>query len=215
MNQYKATVVCPHCGKKENIRIQSLLDTSEDPSLEEKVLSGACFTHTCSRCHGTYPIVYSCMYHDSQRKLLISLSENEKDLEEMRLRLNGRYHADRLDETLNGWLQNCHVRIVTGEYQMQEKILMAHFGLDDRIVEMGRYELLKELQEQRNDIQDLLFNTDGENYVFLVLTDHGIDGSVPFTDEMYDSFAKKYPDILKDESIEINPEWAETEYGKH
>ena len=194
MNQYKATVVCPHCGKKENIRIKSLLDTSEDPSLEEKVLSGACFTHTCSRCHGTYPIVYSCMYHDSQRKLLISLSENEKDLEEMRLRLNGRYHADRLDETLNGWLQNCHV---------------------DRIVEMGRYELLKELQEQRNDIQDLLFNTDGENYVFLVLTDHGIDGSVPFTDEMYDSFAKKYPDILKDESIEINPEWAETEYGKH
>lgn len=210
MNRYKVTVTCPNCGKKDTFIMHTLIDTSKDPDAETKIFNGDYFTHECRKCHEKTPVSYSCMYHDQKRKLLIGFADSEKDLEEMRLTLNGNYHRDRLDQVLADWLKTCTVRLVTSEYELQEKVLLAHFGLDDRVIELARKMIRNELAEKRNDIERLYFNTAKDGYVFLIGTKDGIDGMIPFSDEMYKEIEEKYKKILKeDHSIEINEDWAQ------
>lgn len=210
MNRYKVEVRCPECGKRDTFIMHTLIDTAKDPDAEMKILNGDYFTHECRKCHAKTPVTYSCMYHDQKRKLLIGLADSEKDLEEMRLTLNGNYHRDRLDQVLSDWLKTCTVRLVRSEYELQEKVLIAHFGLDDRVIELGRRIIRNELDEKRNDIVHLYFNTADNGYAFLIGTKTGIDGMIPFTDEMYQEIRNEYEDVLaKDSSIEIDEDWAE------
>lgn len=209
-NQYRTEFQCPACGKRDTFVMHTLIDTGKDPDAEQKIFNGDYFAHTCSRCHTVTPVLYSCMYHDSKRKLLIGLADSEKDLEEMRLTLNGSYHRDQLDDVLHDWLKTCTVRLVRSEYELQEKVLIAHFNLDDRVIELARKIVRNELAEKREDIEHLYFNTAKGGYVFLIGTKEGIDGMIPFSDEMYQEIAGQYKDVLaEDTSIEINEEWAE------
>lgn len=210
MNRYKVEVRCPNCGRRDTFIMHTLIDTAKDPDAEAKIFNGDYFTHECRKCHAKTPISYSCMYHDQKRKLLIGFADSDKDLEEMRLTLNGNYHRDRLDQVLSDWLKTCTVRLVTSEYELQEKVLIAHFGLDDRVIELARKIVRNELEEKRDDIERLYFNTAKGGYVFLIGTKEGIDGIIPFSDEMYREIEEKYKDVLKeDHSIEIDEDWAE------
>ena len=209
MNEYKTKVICPVCGKEEEITIQTLIDSTRIASVERDVLSGKVFSHTCSFCHEEYPVSYSCRYHDGKRKLLVFMADNEKDLIEMRNRVNGKYSNDRLEQTLNNWLDNCTVRIVTSEYELQEKILIAHFGLDDKVVELARSIVGKQLREQQNDSKDILFNRSEDGFAFLIVTENGITGSIPFSDDMYESLKNRFPNLKDDNCYEIDRLWAE------
>lgn len=208
-NEFKAKVICPHCGKEETVTIHTLLDSTRDTALEGSVLSGEVFSHTCSFCHEEFPMDYSCLYHDGKRKLLIFFAADEKNLIEMRARVNGKYENDRLEKTLNEWMEHCTVRIVTSEYLLQEKILIAHFDLDDRVIEIARTQIEKELMNERNDVKGLLFNTGKDGFEFLILSENGIDGAIPFTDEMYEEIKNRYPALSEDTCYEIDRLWAE------
>lgn len=208
-NEYKTKIICPICGKEETVTIHTLIDSTRDASVERKVLSGEVFSHKCSYCHEEFPVNYSCLYHDGKRKLLVFFASDEKNLIEMRARVNGKYRNDRLEKTLNEWMDHCIVRIVTSEYQLQEKILIAHFDLDDRVVEILRNQIEKGLLKERNDVKELLFNTGADGFEFLILTENGIEGSVPVTDEMYVEMKNRYPSLSEDICYEIDRLWAE------
>lgn len=208
-NEMNAKVICPNCGKEETVTISTLLDSTRDAALEGKVLSGSVFSHRCSFCHEEFPMDYSCLYHDGKRKLLVFFAADEKNLIEMRARINGKYENNRLEKTLNAWMENCTVRIVTSEYQLQEKILIAHFNLDDRVVEIARTLMEKELMNERNDVKGLLFNTGSDGFEFLILSENGIDGAIPFTNEIYEEIKNRYPSLSEDTCHEIDRLWAE------
>lgn len=211
MNVYKVNVKCHACGKENPFTIHALIDTAKDPDAETKLFQGEYFNYVCPVCHQVQPVTYSCMYHDGRRKLLIGFADSEADYAEMKDALACVKRKDKLDEVLAKWLETCEVRIVRSEYALQEKVLIAHFGLDDRIIEIARYRVLKELCKNRNDICDLYFNTQGDAYVFLIATEKGMNETYTFTKEMYDELAKEYAHILQqDTSIEINQKWAET-----
>lgn len=216
MNVYKVNVKCHACGKDSPFTMHTLIDTAKDPNAETKLFQGEYFNHVCPICHQVQPVTYSCMYHDGKRKLLIGFADSEKDYSMMKETLAGTKKSDKLDEVLAKWLETCEVRIVRSEYALQEKVLIAHFGLDDRIIEIARYRVRKALQKDRKDIVDLYFNTQGNAYVFLIATETDMSETYTFTKEMYDELANTYQkELQEDMSIEVDQKWAEKIVENH
>ena len=46
MNTYEAEITCHSCGKKEKVKIKSLVDTALDPSAKTNLLRGKLFRHS-------------------------------------------------------------------------------------------------------------------------------------------------------------------------
>ena len=207
MNTYKAEVVCHNCGKKEKVHIHALL---EDASIEGQLFTGKLFRHTCSRCHTPQNMLYTCMYHDGSKNLLLGYPDNEKDYEELSLVLNRRYHRDELDDALNKWLDTCTRRIVSSQSDMQEKALIARLELDDRIIEIGKYVTgdMAKTQSQDLKIDQMYFNTAEDGYLFLIQSGDQIVGEIPFTKELYQTLEEHYKPFLQDDdSVEIDQVW--------
>lgn len=207
MNIYKVNVKCHACGKTGPFVMHTLIDTAKDIHAESKIFSGEYFTYVCPICHQVQPISYSCMYHDGKRKLLIGFADSEKDYADMKIVLSGTEHKNQLDDVLSKWLEACEVRIVRSEYALQEKVLIAHFDLDDRIIEIARYLAKKEL-----GCKDILyFNTKDDGYVFMENVDGVMQDVYTISQEMYDALAEKYKSILETQHcLEIDHKWAES-----
>ena len=203
MNVYTVNVRCPGCGKESQFTMHTLIDTARDPRALNKLFSGEYFTHVCPICKTVRPVTYSCMYHDGSNKVLIGFADSEKDYAEMKESLSGERKNDKLDEVLSQWLSTSEVRIVRSEYALQEKALISYLGLDDRIIEIARYQEMKKLKETRNDVLDLLFNTEGEERYFLIVTEEGIQDKILFTNESYQSIQQRYKDILENNEEQI------------
>lgn len=208
-NIYQTKVKCPSCGKEDDLEIHALIDTTKDVNAENKIFQSSYFSHVCPQCGTVQPISYSCMYHDTARKLLIGFADTDKDYEEMKVTLSGTKTDTKLDEVLSKWLETCTVRLVRSEYELQEKVLIKHFDLDDRVIEIARNKILKELEDSGKKVEDLLFNTQDNSYLFMILTDQGIESSIKFNNDAYHEIEEEYKDILSsDKSIEVNKEWA-------
>ncbi len=209
MNVYTVNVKCPSCGKDSPFTMHTLIDTAKDPNALSKLLNGDYFNHVCPSCKTVRPVTYSCMYHDGSNKVLIGFADSEKDYEDMKDSLSGERKNDKLDEVLSQWLSTSEVRIVRSDYALQEKALISYIGLDDRIIELERYSLLKELKKTRNDVVDLLFNTGNNEKYFLVLTETDISEKLPFTDERYQQIQETYKEVLENSNEQvIDSNWA-------
>ena len=211
-NIYHVQLVCPHCGRKSTYTMNRLIDTGEDPDAEKNLFNGDLFRYTCPFCHEPQDVSYSCLYHDQARKLLIGYADNEADAEELRLNLNGSYHRDRLDEALKEWSASCIRRLVTSIGSLQEKALIFHFNLDDRIIEIAKYMTRMIAEEQQMDLRDaqLYFNHGEEGYSFAIVSEDGSEGEIPFSKENYLLLEKKYGQQLLDVSdLDIDEAWAE------
>ncbi len=205
MNVYTTHIKCRNCGKEIPFTMHTLIDTAKDPNAFQNLLSNAYFTYVCPKCKVADYVTYSFMYHDGANKLLIACADSEKDYKEMKKALSGERKNNELDKVLAEWLSKCEVRLVRGEYELQEKALISYLKLDDRVVELIKYQIKKGLPK---DV-DLLFNTDEERYVLLVFTEKGLEDKIPLTKTEIENVQEKYKDVFEnDQCIEINEHWA-------
>jgi Holliday junction resolvasome RuvABC endonuclease subunit len=211
-NTYHVQLICPDCGRKSTYTMKTLIDTGEDPYAEKKLFSGALFSYTCPFCRQQEDISYSCLYHNQAEKVLIGYADTEKDEAEMRLNLNGSYHRDQLDEVLKDWTASCITRVVTSINDLQEKALIFHFNLDDRLIEIAKYMTKMIAEEQQPDlrIEKLYFNHDEKGYSFVIVNEEGSAGEIPFSKENYLLLERKYSRKLMDvKELSIDEAWAQ------
>lgn len=209
MNIYTTNIKCRNCGKVHPFTMYTLIDPIKQKDAEMKLLSTDYFQDVCPQCHYVQPIAYSCMYHDGERKILIAFADADNDYVRMKTLLTEKQHHTKLDQALNEWLKTCDVRLVRSVYALQEKVLLVHYNYDDRMIEILKYKLLKELRKDRNDIHELLFNTKDDEFIFLHATDAGIVGQTVMQMEMYDAIVEQYEQaVIYSNDIEINQEWA-------
>lgn len=211
-NTYHVQLTCPYCGRKSTYTMKTLIDTGVDPDAEKKLFQGTLFRYTCPFCHEAQDLSYSCLYHDHARKVLIGYADTEKDAEEMQLQLTGSYHRDELDEVLKNWADSCTKRLVTSIGDLQEKVLIFHFNLDDRLIEIAKYMTRMIAEEQQPELQmdTLYFNHGEEGYSFVIVNEEGSAGEIPFSKENYLLLERKYGQLLLDvKDITIDQDWAE------
>lgn len=210
-NTYHIQLTCPNCGRKSTYTLKNLIDTGTDPYAEKNLFNGTLFQYTCPFCHEVTDISYSCMYHDQARKVLIGYADNENDEREMRLNLNGSYHRDELDDVLRQWAAGCKKRLVTQINDLQEKVLIFHYNLDDRIIEIAKYYTTMIAEEQNSEwqIETMYFNHNEEGYSFLAIDKDGSTSEIAFSKDNYLLLERKYNQaLLAIEDITIDQAWA-------
>ena len=103
-------------------------------------------------------------------------------------------------------------RVLSGRYELLEKIAIFDAGLDDRIIEIFKIYILVGFQKDNPDCKkiEMLYFKDDKNYVG-VFADGKPKGTaeIPdtFYDELYQKYAGQIPDIRKDGPY-IDRQWA-------
>lgn len=199
MDSYQMEYKCPSCGEKHYMTAWSAVNVGTHPELKEKVLDTSLFEFQCPHCGYTSGILYDCLYHDPERKIMIVLTgqetenafENHGDISQSRYRL----------------------RTVHLPNELVEKILIFESGLDDRAVEIMKLSVKISLMTDHEDldVRNLYFSVNDSGYGFVVETDEGFVGEVPADESVYREIERnmlKKMNIMQAEQTLINEDWA-------
>ena len=150
MSKYHTTeVVCPACKKPYNIQIWDSVNAQLNPEKKEEILSNTFYKTICPHCNEETDCVYDFLYHDMNKKYMISMLQD--------------YPQDMLKEiTKSGY----SLRKVDDINQLIEKIRIFDAGLNDIVVE-----IMKRVVSEINNLNsELLFcEVENGNCVFIML----------------------------------------------
>ncbi len=82
-----ARVTCPNCGTRFQVPVEQVLDTRVDPTVTERLLSGAVNIAQCPRCGYLAPLDLPLLYHDPEKEaalLYLPLSSGKTEAERQR-----------------------------------------------------------------------------------------------------------------------------------
>ena len=177
---YPDKAVCPECGWVHDFTVNPVINAETEPELKQKLLSGELFTTTCPECLNTFRVIFDCLYHDPARKLMIQFCHPDKTETYRRI----------FDELCmeNPSFDNYVLRIVTGYYDLVEKIQIVENGLDDRVIEMCKRFTAGNLSDKVSYvIDDVKFFVDDEGVKSLALfSEEGPQSVLPLHTELYD-----------------------------
>lgn len=129
---------CPRCGSVHRMVFEGSVDAAASPELKEKVKSGEHFVWTCPDCGCVNLLQRPFLYHDSQERLMLLLTDSD-------------VRAEGLPEGYTG-------RIVRSAGELIEKIRIFDAGLDDIVIEMCKFVTLREMGKE---VELKFFKTDG------------------------------------------------------
>ncbi len=163
---------CPYCGKNYEIEIYDSVTADEDMDLRDRCLSGDLFRSTCPRCKRDFMVQYPLVYIDRSHRFVIWLNENAPSEELMRsiaAPLIPQGYTLRRTPTLR---------------EFAEKIQILEDGVDDRAVEVAKYDSLIEFldnkkgtaeeitaieyQRTENEVMKINIRTDDKGLSFLI-----------------------------------------------
>lgn len=133
-------IVCQKCQTHFEMKQYESVNVTQEPELKESVLSKEIFQTECPKCHQRYEIAYDCLYHDMTHRLLIWLS---KDANHASV-LNG------IEKLVSGYT----LRWCTSINSFVEKINIFDDDLDDRVVELARYDAFIDYTINRQNPSD-------------------------------------------------------------
>ena len=194
----KQTVSCPKCGKDIEFTMWQSINNEMSFAMKD-IISGKLFEVECKNCglrtHVNYPILVNDMEHDVMIWYTYpdGIEETEKALVSMKKMYNG------------------HLRIVTDQADLREKVAIFNAGLDDRIIEILKAIVMAQVQDQLadKDVQGVYYISD-ENPRFEIVYDGG-SGYIPVSMELYDKVRGEFFDqeeLSQDEEFYVDRDWA-------
>ena len=167
-----AAHVCPYCGKSYEIDVWDSVTADEDEDLRDRCVSGDIFRFTCPHCKHDYMVQYPMVYTDRRHKFVIWLSGEELNPPMLK------QIAAPLDK--EGYVLR-RVPVLT---EFTEKIQILEDGVDDRAVELAKYDSMIEFidnkkgsaedisaieyQRTENEVMKINIRTDDKGLSFLI-----------------------------------------------
>lgn len=194
----KQTVSCPKCGKDIEFTMWQSINNEMSFAIKD-IISGKLFEVECKNCglrtHVNYPILVNDMEHDVMIWYTYpdGIEETEKALVSMKKMYNG------------------HLRIVTDQADLREKVAIFSADLDDRIIEVLKAIVMAQVQDQLadKDVQGVYYISD-ENLRFEIVYDGG-SGYIPVNMELYDKVSEEFfgqKDLTQDDEFYVDRDWA-------
>lgn len=189
MSKTKAVkITCPKCGNKDDFKIWESINVQIDPQMKEQVMNKNAFLFKCPGCGEQTYVMYTLLYHDMDKKLMIYLlpdDENEiKTAAEMMSGMSGETLLPDISAVTAGY----SYRIVTNITELQEKICISDAGYDDRVIEVIKVLYLGMMAEKTPDkkVDVILFDIaeDGSRRIVFI-GDGEVFASAPVNEEMY------------------------------
>lgn len=120
---------CPKCGHQHTVTIYKSLNTSQDPDLKAKLLSGELFLAECPDCGCQSLVSYDMLYHDPEQKLMLWMlpGGEPEGLQQSAIVNQAKAMGD------------YRLRLISNAGDLMEKVMIADAGLDDRCIELVKY----------------------------------------------------------------------------
>lgn len=208
MSLEKEVVVdCTKCHFEGKMLMYESINVSLDPKCKQKILDNSLFEWKCPQCGEEYTILYGFLYHDMEKKIMISFDPRETPEE-----LTQKVEMPSLPQEFH--MDGYQYRIVHGLNNLKEKLFILDAGLDDRVIEAFKMAMLPHIQEKKKDVENIAFY--GMNEEKLLFVQFLKDGSVSedaavFPKELYDNMETNIRPLgmLEDinEFITINRQW--------
>ena len=131
------SVTCPYCGKAFETEIYDSVTADTDEDLRDRCVSGDLFRVSCPKCKHDYMFSYPLVYTDRRHRFVIWLKDTEPGTEVVR----------NLAEPLAA--AGFTLRRVTTLQELAEKIQILEDEVDDRLVELAKYDSLIEFIDNR------------------------------------------------------------------
>lgn len=160
------TVKCPSCGNVSDVTIWNSITVSDSGDLKEDLLKGKVNIFHCPSCSYRALMPVPLLYHDEEKRLMISFSPCENETEKKRLFSNIKETSAQSGELKK--LEGYNLRFVTDYNSLLEKILLADAGLWDKAIELIKLMVLSQEPEKSEQRSCVFGKSDGEEIEFLV-----------------------------------------------
>lgn len=185
----KQNLRCPECGQMTEVTVWNSITVKDSEDLKKDLLHGKLNMFHCPQCSHTALMPTPLLYHDSDKKLMISFSPCNDPLTKKQLfdNIKKTSHESGELEKFNGY----NLRFVTDYNELLEKILIFDNGMNDKTIEMIKLMILsRDLENSVNRVCRFGKCADGtiEFMVYDVKENQTYTSSVPM--ETYNSVDK-------------------------
>ena len=205
-------IKCPVCGAEHDFEIWTRVNTDLDPILKKKIKSGELFRTQCPSCGQKIDVVYPCLYHEMENRIMIYYAPGEKAMQDALAAFDEGADLTDKDRGSDPAKKGYKNRVVGSLYDLQEKIAIFEAGLDDRVVEICKVLIGSELQDSQPEavFDDLLFYQDenGEGRLALMREGNAF-ASISLPGDIYTEAGKRFKTLIDrygDEKV-IDMEW--------
>lgn len=162
----KQNVKCPKCGQMSEITVWNSITVADSADLKADLLSGKVNMFHCPSCSHTALMPTPVLYHDEEKRLMISFTPcNDAVLAEQLYENVCRTSKESGElEKLNGY----NLRFITDYNELLEKILIFDNGLNDKAVEVIKLMILMQEPEKAERRMCRFGKVENENIEFMV-----------------------------------------------
>jgi hypothetical protein len=139
----QTTETCRECGDTQPFTIWQSLNVTLEREAKEKLLNGELTRFNCQKCQWSGPVIYSFLYHDMEKHLMIWhwAEEGEPDMTAL---------------PPAGMIKDYQLRYVGNPNELTEKILLFDAGLDDRVLEVLKLIIRIQSNERQRPLDGIL-----------------------------------------------------------
>lgn len=212
-------IKCPKCGAEHDFEMWLRVNTDLDPVLKDKVRSGELFRTVCPSCGQPIDVVYPCLYHEMNNKVMIYYAPGADAMKDAAAAFEEGEEATGRERGFDSAASGYRNRVVGSLYDLQEKIAVFDAGLDDRILEICKVLIGSELQQSQPDaaFDDLLFYQDKEGGArFALMREGNAFASIALPREIYEEVGNRYKTLIDtygDEKV-IDMQWVMNSVSK-
>ncbi len=164
----KQSIKCPQCGQLNDINVWSSITSDDSPDLKKELLSAKINIFRCDNCSHTALLPNPLLYHDKNKKLMISFTPSNDEKTKIQLFENIKKTSKESGELEN--LEDYNLRFITNYDTMLEKILIFDNGLHDKIIEVLKVLILMQ-EPDRAEQRIAVFGKKEDDYIEFLIRD--------------------------------------------
>ena len=162
----KQQIKCPYCGHLNDVTVWSSVTVEDSMDLKYDILKRKLNIMVCSNCQKQALLPHSMLYHDKQKKLMISFSPCSDPAEKMRIFAEMKTSFSKSGEINN--FEAYNLRFVWNYDDLMEKILIFDKGLHDKVTEVLKVLILMQEPEKANDRIGVFGKIENDEIEFLI-----------------------------------------------
>ncbi len=170
----KQNVKCPSCGELSEVTVWNAVTVKDSPDLKADLLAGKINIFRCGSCGYTALMPTHLLYHDEDKKLLISFTPCE---DRLRRKIYDDVVATSKESGALEKFEGYNLRFVTEYNELLEKILIFDADLNDKAIEVIKLMILSQDLEKadvrvcrfgklENDALEFMIHDRKENQVY-------------------------------------------------
>ncbi len=138
----KQSVKCPQCGQMSEVTVWNSITVNDSPDLKSDLLSGKVNMFRCASCGYTALMPTPMLYHDSDKKLMLSFSPTNDPVLKQQLFENIKRSSRESGELQK--LTGYNLRFITDYNELLEKILIFDNSFNDKVIEVIKLMILSQ-----------------------------------------------------------------------